>query len=150
MYKHQDSYTLLFCQNFMCFVAFSSLEHSFSLTTARQTNITNKDDGGDWQYICVCAITKLQQVCTMICDGDICMRDLRLLCDKKGQMHKLCLAATVDGESQPRMPLADAVITSLKQRSKEYEQFEEYQRQLNNILSYFTSVRLEGTFECVT
>ena len=127
----------------------SSLKHIFSLTTARQANITNKDDGGDWQYICACAISKLQQVCTMICDGDICMRDLRLLCDKKGQMHKLCLAVTVDGKPQYGIQ-ADAVITSLKQRSKEYEQFEEYQRQLNNILSYFTSVRLEGTFECLT
>ena len=78
------------------------------------------------------------------------MHDLGLLCDKKGQMHKLCLAATVDGEPQSGMPSADTVISSLKQRSKEYEQFEEYQRQLNNILSYFTSVRLEGTFECVT
>ena len=72
------------------------------------------------------------------------MHDLRLLDDKKGQMHKLCLAATVDGKPQSGMPSADVVITNLEQRLKEYEQHKEYRRQLNNILSYFTSVRLQG------
>ena len=114
------------------------------LTTARQADITKKDGGGDWKYICACATSKLQEVCKMICNGDIFMHDLRLLCDKKGQMHKLCLAATVDGKPQYGIPSADAVIFSLNQRLKEYEQFEEYRKQLKNILPYFTSVRLQG------
>ena len=59
-------------------------------------------------------------------------------------MHKLCLAAIVDGKPQPGMPSADAVINSLKQRLKEYEQFEEYRKQLNHVLSYLQSMKLQG------
>ena len=121
-----------------------SIDIPFILTVAREANVTKNDGGGDWQYICSCAISKLEEVCIKICNGDICMHDLRLLDKRKGQMHKLCLATTVDGKPQSGMPSADVVITNLERRLKEYEQFEEYQRQLNNILFYFTSVRLEG------
>ena len=113
-------------------------------TTAREANITKKDSGGEWQFICACAISKLQDACKKICSGDICMHDLKLLNSKIGQTHKLCSATTVDGKEQPEMPSADAVITSLEQRLEEYEQFEEYRKQLSNMLSYLTSVGLQG------
>ena len=112
--------------------------------TARRAHITKEESRVEWQLICICAISILEDACTKICNGDICMQDLSLLNRKKAQMSKLCSAATVDVQDQSGMPSADTVIANLELRLKEYEQFEEYRNQLNNLLSYLTSVRIQG------
>ena len=98
----------------------------------------------EWQVVCICAISILEDACSKICNGDICMQDLSLLNKKRAQMSKLCSAATVDVQEQSGMPSADTVIANLELRLKEYEQFERYRNQLTNLLSFLGSVRLQG------
>lgn len=80
-----------------------------------------------------------------ICNGDVCIEEMRELDSKKVQMKKLCSSATVDGKEQFGLPSTDNVDKNLEMRLKEYEQFAEYHQQLTNLMSFLKSLKLQGT-----
>ena len=117
--------------------------------TAREASVMKEEGMGNWQLICTCALSILLNVCTKICNGDISMRDLLELHNRKGQMMKLCSATLVDGKRQSEMPSAGKVISSLEQRLREYGYFQVYLQQLNQLLSFLNSVRLQSKLCCM-
>ena len=112
--------------------------------TAREASVMKEEGMGNWQLICTCALSILEDMCTRICSGDISIRDLHKLHSRKGQMMKLCSATLVDGKRQSEMPSAGKVISNLEQRLREYDYFQVYLQQLNQLLSLLNSVRLQG------
>ena len=97
-----------------------------------------------WVFICMCAVSILEDICARICSGNVCIEELRYLKSKKAQMNKLCSEATVDGKVQFNLPSGSTVVAQLEQRLKEYEQFEEYRQHLSYLMSQLNSVRLQG------
>ena len=76
------------------------------------------------------------------------MRELQVIQKRKSQMDKLCdAAATGDGNSD--MPLVEVLSASINQRLIEYQCFQDYHQQLDNLLSQLSSVPVHGT-QCVS
>lgn len=93
----------------------------------------------EWQLICVCAISILENVCERIRTGDISVGELKQIKATKKQMDKLCDAAT-QGRRNTSMPSAKDLNTSISQRLTQYEHFQTYCEQMNNIILHLSSV----------
>ena len=75
------------------------------------------------------------------------MRELEVIKKRKDQMYKLCdAAATGDGNSG--MPSAEVLSANVNQRLREYQYFQRYRQELDNLLSHLSSVQVHGT-QCV-
>lgn len=112
---------------------------------------------GDWQTICVCAVSKLEEICKRICSGDIFVYELQTISDKKTLMSKLCAAACPmehkDGnEDQDKpssaisfaIPSYGVLTACLDLRLKEFNYFTTYNAQLSHFLQLTSSLVLTG------
>jgi hypothetical protein len=75
---------------------------------------------------CVCAVSKMQQVCSELVSGNITMKELRKIKDNLEPVHRLCAAAT----SQRRRTERTAVNTALRLRLEEFETFDKHRVRL--------------------
>ena len=75
---------------------------------------------------CVCAVSKMQQVCSELVSGEITMKELQKIKDNLEPMHRLCAAATY----QRRRSEKAAVSSALCQRLEEFEMFEKHRVRL--------------------
>ena len=106
----------------------------------------------DWQMICMCALSKLVDVCHRIIYGDILVHELKTISNKEPQMRKLCAAAAPskqkqDGKKSSQVedvPSYDIVKMHLDLRLKELDYFVKYRGQLQNFLHVCGTVALSG------
>ena len=103
------------------------------VTSASQV-VTSTDDRplSDWQCICVCALSTLENTCKRIINGDISMSELQIIQVRKKQMDKLCDAAA---GKHSTLPSAQDLTARIAQRLKEYQHFQTYCEELRNIIS---------------
>ena len=81
-------------------------------------------ESNDWKLIVICAVSKLEEVCTNIHSGNITITELRSIIAKQTQMNKLC-EVTQLAELQ----------NSMEKRLKEFKHFEAYKMKLEHLLS---------------
>ena len=89
-------------------------------------------ESNDWKLIVICAVSKLENVCTNIHSGNITITELRSIIAKQTQMNKLC---EVTNKSQ----LAE-LQNSMEKRLKEFKHFEAYKMKLEHLLSHIGKV----------
>ena len=115
------------------------------ITQAVTTQVaTNQPVKEEWQVICMCALSILQDVCKRICNGDISMRELEDIKRRRVQMYKLCDAVATDDETGAVLS-SEFLSANIDQRLKEYQHFQEYHQQLHNLMSQLSSVPVQGT-----
>ena len=107
----------------------------------------------DWQLICMCALSKLADVCQRIISGEILVQELRTISLKESQMSKLCIAAAEPTKQKGNekkssqaedFPPYDTVKMHLDMRLKELNYFMTYRDQLRKFLHICASVALSG------
>ena len=107
----------------------------------------------DWQLICMCALSKLADVCQRVISGEILVQELRTISLKESQMSKLCIAAAEPTKQKDNgkkssqaedFPPYDTVKTHLDVRLKELNYFMTYRDQLRKFLHVCASVALSG------
>ena len=81
-------------------------------------------ESNDWKLIVICAVSKLEEVCTNIHNGNITITELRSIKAKQTQMNELC---EVTNKSQ--------LAESMEKRLKEFKHFEAYKMKLEHLLS---------------
>ena len=108
---------------------------------------------GDWQFLCTCALTKLEDVCRRIISGDILVKELKTISLKESQMSKLCDAAARPSEQKNSgkkstqaggFPHYDSIKMHLDIRLKELDHFMTYRAQLKSFLHICETVALSG------
>ena len=115
------------------------------ISTASRAGVTTQVGMEEGQVIYTCAISILRDVCKRLRTGDISIMRLREITDKRNQMEKLCVAAASgSGEGDDDMPSAKVLNDCIKQRLKEYQYFENYCQQLNNLILQLHPVTLQG------
>ena len=74
------------------------------------------------QFACLCALSKLQEICGQIQNGNITVEELHKIKSSQGQMKRLCAAAAHQDE-QTELAF-NAVSGALHQRLEEFQTFE--------------------------
>ena len=107
----------------------------------------------DWQLICMCALSKLADVCHRVISGDVFVHEVKTIFHKESQMNKLCDAAAgpskqkgsgKKGSLAEYVPPYDGVKMHLDIRKKEFDYFMKYQDQLKKFLRLCEPVALSG------
>ena len=106
----------------------------------------------DWKLICICALSKLEDICCRVISGGVLVHELKTISDKESQMRKLCAAAAAPSEqkdngkksSQADIPPYDSLKMYLDMRQKELDYFMNYCKQLRNFLRICEPVSLSG------
>ena len=113
----------------------------------------------DWQIICACAVSQLEEVCSRICSGDILVHELQKISDKQLQMSKLCIAAATPPEQHKgreaaqiesntitpsTVPCHDVIKACIDTKLKELHFFTTYRDQLSHFLHLTSSLPLTG------
>lgn len=89
----------------------------------------------------------LQDVCGRLHNGDILIRELQNVKEKRTQMGKLCVAAASEHDkSDVSMASIEVLNASIDQRMKEYQCFKGYRQHLSYLISHLSSVRLQGIY----
>ena len=91
----------------------------------------------------MCALSILQDVCERTCSGEISVSELEEIQTRKGQMDKLCSAAATD-DGHKDMPSISVLNANVNQRLKEFQYFQVYHQQLGNLISYLSSIQVQG------
>ena len=103
---------------------------------------------GQWQLICLCALSQFQSICEKITTGDITISELTQINDKQSQMNKLCESVATASESslpsKSQFPTFNQLQKSLQQRLKEYECFKEYVSILSDFVNHLTGITSNG------
>ena len=103
--------------------------------------------------ICMCALSKLADVCHRVISGDILVHELKTIFHKESQLSKLCDAATGPSKRKDSgkksslaeyVPPYDRVKVYLDIRQKELDYFMKYQDQLKRFLHLCKPVVLSG------
>ena len=94
--------------------------------------------------ICAYALSILQVVCKRVRTGDISMKELQDIKDKRNQMDKLCVAF-FSGKGGDDLQSIEVLGNCINQRLREYEYFQEYCLQLKHLILHLSSVPLQGT-----
>lgn len=96
----------------------------------------------DCQILCLCALTKIQEVCSRIQSGDILKSqsaELEKISDNYEQMKRLCTAVTVQGDKKGSRQLSfKAVQSALHQRLQEFLAFDKHCFYLSHLCSHLS------------
>ena len=105
----------------------------------------------DCQIVCLCALTKIQEVCYRIQSGDILKSqsaELEKISDNYEQMKRLCAAVTVQGDKKGSRQLSfKAVQSALHQRLQEFRAFDENYFYLSHLCSHLSG-NVQGNEFC--
>lgn len=134
-------------QNFYIY-NYNTTIYTLFICIASRAGVTKRESSlEDWQLICMCALSKLENVCMQIKTGDISVMELKEIREKQDQMRRLCDAAAAgEGESETSLSSSNLVVY-VSQRLNEYNFFLKYHRQLDQLISFFTSKQLPG-YKC--
>ena len=102
-----------------------------------------KVEAGDWQVICMCAISILADIVRKILTGDTSMIELGEVAKRRSQLQKVC-AAVSGHEEAVNMPSVKDLDACVNQRLMEFEKFRLYREELSNILLFLSRVKLQG------
>ena len=126
------------------FHAYMNNQTHTHIHTAREASVTKKESKKAWEPICKCALDVLQDLHTRIDSGEISVRELHEVHNKKDQMHKLYSATVVDGKQLVDLPSANTMDSNMNQRFKEYQEFQKYRQRLSHILFFLKPESLPG------
>jgi len=105
----------------------------------------------DCQIVCLCALTKIQEVCFRIQNGDVLKgqsAELEKISDNYEQMKRLCAAVTVQGDKKGSKQLSfKAVQSALHQRLQEFRAFDEHCFYLSHLCSHLSG-NVQGNKFC--
>ena len=124
------------------------------LYTACESLISKEDDNDsaaqsclpiDCYEMCVRALSNLELVCGQIIEGDITITELQKISAKMEQMKRLCTAALVSGNQEPRLQQFEfeGISAALEQRMDEYKAFTKRKEHLGTLCSAIT-VSIKG------
>ena len=122
----------------ICSLYFLNIGHSVS-----RAGVTTQVEAGDWQVICMCAISILEDIVQKILTGNTSMMELRKVEKRRNQLQKVC-AAVSGHEVSVNMPSVEDLDACVNQRLKEFEKFCLFCEELSNILHYISCVKLQG------
>ena len=105
--------------------------------------VTTQVESGDWQVICMCAISILEDIVRKILTGDTSMMELREVEKRRTQLQKVCVAVS-GHEEAVNMPSIKDLDACVIQRLKEFEKFCSYREELSNVLLFLSCVKLQG------
>ena len=105
--------------------------------------VTTHVEAGDWQVICMCAISSLADIVRKILTGNTSIIELEKVAKRRNQLQRVC--ASVSGyEEAVGMPSVKYLDICVGQRLMEFEKFCSYREELRNILHFLSRVKLEG------
>ena len=110
--------------------------------------VTTQVEAGDWQVICMCAISILEDFVQKILTGKISMKELREVEKRKFQLLKVCAAVVSGHEKAVNMPSVKDIDAFVNQRLNEFEKFCSYREELSNVLHFLSVVKLQGS-KCI-
>ena len=120
------------------FTVFFHIGHSVS-----GAGVTTQEESGDWQVICMCAISILENIVQKILTGNTSMMELEEVEKRRAQFQKVC-AAVSGHEEAVNMPSVKDLNACVNQRLKEFETFCLYRKELSNVLHFLSGVKLQG------
>ena len=106
--------------------------------------VTTQVEAGDWQVICMCAISILADIVQKILTGGTSMIELGEVEKRRIQLQKVC-AAVYGHEETVNMPSVKDLDACVNQRLKEFEKFCLYREELSNVLLFLSRVKLQGS-----
>lgn len=98
------------------------------------------------EMMCTFAVSTLDGVCRSICSGDIVVRELQMIIERKDQMEKLC-SAVKSGNLDRRGKEYDTMKAALDDRIKEFIAFMGRKNLLGGLCRGVT-VNVTGMFIC--
>ena len=111
--------------------------------------VTTHVEAGDWQVICMCAISSLADIVHKILTGNTSMIELRVVAKQRNQLQKVC-AAISGHEEAVNMPSVKDLDVCVGQRLMEFETFCSYHKELSNVLYFLLiGVKLQGIVKCI-
>ena len=113
-----------------------------------RTGVTTQVEAGDWQVICVCAISILEDFVKKIFTGNTSVKELREVEKRRSQLQKVCAAAVSGRKKAVNMPSVKDIDDCVNQRLKEFEKFCLYREELSNVLYFLSCVKLQGS-KCI-
>ena len=113
----------------LCFHTPLRLLHSIFL--ASRSGVTTQAGAEDWQIICMCALSKLDEVVQNIHTGNISNLELRKVKHREPQLHKLLDAVSAH---EGRIDIKD-LDAQILQRMREFKDFLLLHEQMHNLIS---------------